>query len=170
MSKVLAAWVRAYTPNLPAGKEPVAPAFGLLITGQRRRVSLPERQQRALATIDQAIEARDPRLAAMFRIFTRLNADDAVPRHERLVPRQRPRLGLFHPGSSRAGARTAARSSLGASAAALKSFALLACLTAVVAIFAVVSINTPRCAQPPRSSQVAAHRAALCKAPPLPGK
>ncbi len=148
----------------------MAPAFGPLNTGQRRRVSLPEKQQRALATIDKAIEARDPRLAGMFRIFTRLNADDAVPRHERLVPRERPWRGLFHPGSARAGAGTGCGSAIRASAGGLRSLALLACLMAVVAIFAVVSISTPRCAQRWHPAPATAHQAALCKAPLLPAK
>jgi hypothetical protein len=133
-------------------------------------VSLPARQQRALVAIDQAIEARDPRLAGMFRIFTKLNADDDAPRHERLVRRSGPWVGLFHPGRAGAGAGSSRRSRLHASVSAVGSLALLACLMAIVAMFAVISFSTPGCPQPPRRHDVAVHRAAACKAPSLPGK
>jgi hypothetical protein len=53
--------------------------------GSVRRVSLTSYQQSLLNSIDRAFEARDPRLASMFAIFTRLTGDDGPPRSERLV-------------------------------------------------------------------------------------
>jgi hypothetical protein len=47
-------------------------------------VSLPAGQQRALDGIESALQAREPRLASMFAIFTRLAGDEAVPRTESL--------------------------------------------------------------------------------------
>ena len=43
-------------------------------------------QQSLLNGIDCALEARDPRLAQMFAVFTRLTGEDGPPRTERLVP------------------------------------------------------------------------------------
>ena len=53
--------------------------------GSTRRVSLPSYQQSLLNGMDSALEARDPRLASMFALFTRLTRDDGPPRTERLV-------------------------------------------------------------------------------------
>jgi len=47
-------------------------------------VSLPACQQRALDGIETALQVREPRLASMFAIFTRLAKDEAVPRTESL--------------------------------------------------------------------------------------
>jgi Protein of unknown function (DUF3040) len=52
--------------------------------GSERRVSLSTYQQSLLNGIDRALESRDPRLASMFAIFTRLTRDDGPPRSERL--------------------------------------------------------------------------------------
>lgn len=53
--------------------------------GSVRRVSLPSYQQSLLNRMDRALEARDPRLASMFALFTRLTRDDGPPRTERLA-------------------------------------------------------------------------------------
>ncbi|HEY1346851.1 MAG TPA: hypothetical protein VGF54_17835 [Streptosporangiaceae bacterium] len=47
-------------------------------------MTLPACQQRALDGIESALQAREPRLASMFAIFTRLAKDEAVPRTESL--------------------------------------------------------------------------------------
>src|SRR5690242_3207747 len=54
--------------------------------GQCGWVSLPTYQQSLLNGMDRALEARDPCLASMFAIFTRLNSRDGPPRTERLGP------------------------------------------------------------------------------------
>lgn len=46
---------------------------------------MPTYQQSLLNGIDRALETRDPRLAAMFAIFTRLTRDDGPPLTERLA-------------------------------------------------------------------------------------
>ncbi len=48
------------------------------------RVSLPAAQQSLLNGLDRALEARDPRLASMFAIFTKLTMQDGPPRTELL--------------------------------------------------------------------------------------
>lgn len=50
-------------------------------------VSLSSYQQSLLNGMDRALEARDPRLAAMFALFTRLTREDGPPRTERLASR-----------------------------------------------------------------------------------
>jgi hypothetical protein len=47
-------------------------------------MSLPACQQHALDTIENMLQKREPRLTAMFAIFTRLNKSEGVPRTERL--------------------------------------------------------------------------------------
>jgi hypothetical protein len=44
-------------------------------------------QQRVLDGIERTLRSRDPRLASMFSIFTRLAGQDPMPRLEQLVPR-----------------------------------------------------------------------------------
>jgi hypothetical protein len=50
-------------------------------------MSLPASQQRVLDTIESALQHREPRLASMFAIFTRLNSNERVPRNESLEAR-----------------------------------------------------------------------------------
>jgi hypothetical protein len=57
-------------------------AFDRIFAGQSSVVSLPASQQRALDAIESALQEREPRLASMFTIFTRLARDEAVPRTE----------------------------------------------------------------------------------------
>lgn len=51
-------------------------------------MSLPPAQQRVLDSMAETLRANEPRLAAMFAIFTRLNKNEASPRREQL-PRER---------------------------------------------------------------------------------
>jgi hypothetical protein len=53
--------------------------------GSERLVSLPTREQSVLNSMDHSLEARDPVLASMFAIFTRLTWDDGPPYTERLA-------------------------------------------------------------------------------------
>jgi hypothetical protein len=76
--------------------------FARDITGQLGPVSLPSYQQALLNGMDRTLEARDPRLASMFAIFTRLTRDDGPPRTERLAVR--PSLAIR---ACRSGARLA---------------------------------------------------------------
>jgi hypothetical protein len=47
-------------------------------------MSLPACQQRVLDTIENALQKREPRLASMFAMFTRLTRGEGLPRTERL--------------------------------------------------------------------------------------
>jgi hypothetical protein len=49
-------------------------------------MSLPASQQRVLDRIEETLKRREPRLASMFAIFTRLTVHEEVPRTEALVP------------------------------------------------------------------------------------
>jgi hypothetical protein len=50
-------------------------------------VSLPARQQRMLNRIDRRLRDSDPRLVALFTIFTRLTWDEEIPRIEQVRAR-----------------------------------------------------------------------------------
>jgi hypothetical protein len=47
-------------------------------------MSLPACQQRVLDTIENALQKREPRLASMYAMFTRLTHGEGLPRTERL--------------------------------------------------------------------------------------
>jgi len=47
-------------------------------------MSLPAYQQRVLDTIENTLKRREPRLASMFAMFTRVHTNEAIPRTERL--------------------------------------------------------------------------------------
>ncbi len=49
-------------------------------------MSLPACQQRVLDRIEQTLKKREPRLASMFAMFTRLATGEALPRLEALEP------------------------------------------------------------------------------------
>ena len=49
-------------------------------------MSLPASQQRVLDRIEETLKRREPRLASMFAIFTRLTVHEGVPRTEALDP------------------------------------------------------------------------------------
>ncbi len=57
-------------------------------------MSLPAAEERALTGIEQALRSRDPRLSALFSIFTRLTRQEAMPAIEQLRHRHwRPQPG-----------------------------------------------------------------------------
>jgi hypothetical protein len=49
-------------------------------------MSLPASQQRILDRIEDALKKREPRLASMFAMFTRLTTHEVLPRIEALTP------------------------------------------------------------------------------------
>jgi len=49
-------------------------------------MSLPAGQQRVLDRIEDALKRREPRLASMFAMFTRLTVHEGLPRIEALMP------------------------------------------------------------------------------------
>ena len=50
-------------------------------------MGLPASQRRILERIENALRGSDPRLAALFSIFTRLNRDEEMPRIEQVRAR-----------------------------------------------------------------------------------
>ena len=57
-------------------------------------MSLPAAEERALTGIEQALRSRDPRLSALFSIFTRLTRQEEMPAIEQLRRRHwRPQPG-----------------------------------------------------------------------------
>jgi hypothetical protein len=71
-------------------------------------MSLPACQQRVLDSIDGTLQKRDPRLASMYSIFTRLAGHDPMPIGEQLAPdfvfRAGRRLGRVSTPQTRLGA------------------------------------------------------------------
>jgi hypothetical protein len=51
-------------------------------------MSLPVAEERVLTTIEQTLRSRDPRLSALFSIFTRLTLQEAMPTIEQIRPRR----------------------------------------------------------------------------------
>jgi hypothetical protein len=60
-------------------------------------MSLPASQQRVLDRIEEALKKREPRLASMFAMFTRLTVHEGVPRIEALDPVPWWSLKRYHP-------------------------------------------------------------------------
>lgn len=112
-------------------------------------MGLPARQQRVLDRIEEALKRREPRLASMFAMFTRLNLGERLPRIEALeaVPwwsprRYRRRMPVL--------------------------FLSLAVILIVSAVFIGTSQSSPNCRPPltPHSSLIGLSRAgAACDAP-----
>lgn len=98
-------------------------------------MSLPACQQRVLDRIETALQRREPRLTAMFAMFTRLNTNERIPRIEHLeIPpwwawRRRGHLSRLH------------------RPVALRAMLLvpLAAMVAVVAMFASMSTSRASC-------------------------
>lgn len=109
-------------------------------------MSLPACQQRVLDTIENVLQKREPRLASMFAMFTRLTRGEGLPRTERLEAtpwwvwrrRWRPR---------RAGGSPRARRSPGWPAAAPSMLIIPALiLLTVSAVFLVMTSLSATCA------------------------
>jgi hypothetical protein len=62
-------------------------------------MGLPASQQRVLDRIEEALKRREPRLASMFAMFTRLNIHELLPRTEALHPEPWWSLKRYHPSS-----------------------------------------------------------------------
>jgi hypothetical protein len=60
-------------------------------------MSLPASQQRVLDRIEEALKRREPRLASMFAMFTRLTVHEEPPRIEALDPVPWWSLKRYHP-------------------------------------------------------------------------
>jgi hypothetical protein len=63
-------------------------------------MSLPTAQQQVLDRIAEGLRRSEPKLAAMFAIFTRLSGSEAPPQRERLTadtPRRTPLLSWLRP-------------------------------------------------------------------------
>jgi hypothetical protein len=92
-------------------------------------MSLPASQQRVLDRIEHSLHACDPRLGAMFAIFTKLTREEEMPRLEKLEPRWLARWGwlkrLKRPGQGRRTARGAWAPGAGLHATVLVPIALL---------------------------------------------
>ncbi len=125
--------------------------FGPVIAGQCRRVSLPSCQQSLLNGMDRALETRDPRLASMFAIFTRLTRDEGPPLTERLAP-----------GPNRLALRL--RGAIGwARASAAVPIVLVACLMVAIIMLGVATATGRSCPPSTRLHQVAGGKAAVCQ-------
>jgi hypothetical protein len=63
-------------------------------------MGLPASQQRVLDRIEEALKKREPRLASMFAMFTRLTVHEGVPRIEALDPVPWWSLKRYHPSAT----------------------------------------------------------------------
>jgi hypothetical protein len=125
-------------------------------------VGLPASQRRILERIERALRGSDPRLAALFSIFTRLNREEEMPRLEQV----RARAAII---ASRVGYRLAKFGRwFGAPARArLRTALFFPIALAIVASAVLVGAGFPgsnRCATPQRTTRVvpSADRARIC--------
>ena len=100
--------------------------------------------------MDRALEARDPGLASMFAIFTRLTRDDGPPRTERLAR---------GPSKTAAALRKSAR---WAGASAAVPIVLVATLMVAIITLGIVSAGQSTCPPAPRRHQVMPPRNSVC--------
>ena len=125
-------------------------------------MGLPANQRRILERIESALRGSDPRLAALFSIFTRLNRDEEMPRIEQV----RARAAII---ASRIGYRLATFGRwFGAPARArLRTALFFPIALAIVASAVLVGAGFPssnRCATPQRTTRVvpSTARAKVC--------
>ena len=125
-------------------------------------MGLPASQRRILERIESALRGSDPRLAALFSIFTRLNRDEEMPRLEQV----RARVAII---ASWVGYRLAKFGRwFGAPARArLRTALFFPIALAIVASAVLVGAGFPssnRCATPQRTTRVvpSADRARIC--------
>ena len=125
-------------------------------------MGLPASQRRILERIENALRGSDPRLAALFSIFTRLNRGEEMPRAEQL----RARAGII---MARLGYRLASFGRwFGApSRARLRTALFFPIALAIVASAILVGAGFPssnRCATPQRTTRAvpSSARAGIC--------
>jgi hypothetical protein len=108
-------------------------------------MSLPACQQRVLDTIENALQRREPRLASMFAMFTRLTRGEGLPRTERLEAT--PWWAWHrHRRAGRAGRSPRARRSHGGPAAALAVLIIPALIVLTISVFLGMSSSPATCA------------------------
>jgi hypothetical protein len=118
--------------------------------GSWPRVSLPTYQQSLLNGMDRALEVRDPRLASMFAIFTRLTRDDGPPRTERLVHGQSQAITAFR------------RSVRWAGGSATVPILLVASVMVAIIVLGMITAGASTCPQTQGLHQVVPPRSASC--------
>lgn len=101
--------------------------------------------------MDRALECRDPRLAAMFSIFTRLTCDDGPPRTERLARGPHPVLIRL-----RSGIRWAKGS-------AAVPIVLVACLMIAIIMLGVATATGRSCPPSTTLHQAVPGKSAVCQ-------
>ena len=115
-------------------------------------MSLPARQQSVLNGMDRALEARDPGLASVFAIFTRLTRDDGPPRTERLARAPNPVLNMLRAAIRRARASAAV------------PIVLVAGLMAAIVALGMATSGGAVCRSAVSTNHGGQSRAALCRA------
>jgi hypothetical protein len=132
-------------------------------------MGLPARQRRMLGRIESALRGSDPRLAALYTIFARLNRDEDMPRIEQLrhgvaKALARTRLRLAHAGA------IVVRPLIPRRRAALLLPVALG-LTVASIVVAAIWGSGPTCAPvtPLAASSTHSHSSKLCKPQPMVG-
>jgi hypothetical protein len=113
-------------------------------------VSLPTYQQSLLNGIDRALQARDPRLASMFTVFTRLTRDDGPPQTERLARGPSTAAVAFR------------RSVRWARASAAVPIVLVASLMVAIIVLGIVTAGESTCPTTPVHHHAVAARSSAC--------
>jgi hypothetical protein len=125
---------------------------------EEKVMTLPAGQQQTLDDIAGTLQARDPRLASMFSIFTRLTRHEPMPRAEELAP-----VSLWLASRGLCGRLLRARLPGTRVRASLVVPVVLAALVSILVILIPAGASASRCSAPTGTAHSAAH-ASTCRA------
>ena len=127
-------------------------------------MGLPVRQRRVLEEIESALKGSDPKLAALYAIFARLNRDEEMPRIEQLRHKALVALARLRLLPAAVGARLHIRRlfRLQPRQRAALFFPIAVTIAVVAIVFLARSTSGNSCA-PIRAASAAHHKSKLCK-------
>jgi hypothetical protein len=106
-------------------------------------MSLPATQEHLLLGLEGELQASEPRLAAMFAIFTRLARDEELPRLEQLTAEPRRLWEWLNAARRRWSARVGRLTATTKVKTGARALLLLVPLTLMVLMFASISVGSP---------------------------
>jgi hypothetical protein len=106
-------------------------------------LSLPAAQEHLLLGMEGELQASEPRLAAMFAIFTRLTRDEELPRLEQLAAQPRRLWGWLNATRRRWSARIGRLTASATFKTGARTILLLVPLTLMVLMFVSISVGSP---------------------------
>jgi len=127
-------------------------------------MGLPVRQRRVLEEIESALKGSDPKLAALYAIFARLNRDEEMPRMEQLRHRALVTLARLRLFPAAVGARLRIRRlfRLQPRQRAVLFFPIAVAIAVVAIVFLARSTSGNSCTQI-RAASAAHHKSKLCR-------